>query len=662
MKKNWRVLPEISKDFIKKYPDLSRVVLQLLFNRGITGRDEIEEFLSPTNKSPQPPFTKGGNNNYDPFLFKDMGRAVDLVIEHIKKQNKIVIYGDYDADGVTATAVLLDTIGTLKAKVEPYIPDRVSEGYGLNREAVKELSGAGVKLIIMVDGGIRSKEEIEYAKGLGLDVIVTDHHVPPSDTPPTPFVKGALKNPPNPPLLKGGVKSELPDCLVINPLVEGENYPFKYLAGVGVAFKLAKAIISKSKLSDGDKDKLEERILDLAAIGTVADCVTLLGENRTLVKRGLDVLNNTKRIGLQELIKIAQINGNKKLDSWNIGFQIAPRINAAGRMDHANTALELLITKDKEEAEAIARRLNDRNIERQGTTEDIVERIIAEVEERILKQQTEFSQIKNTGRGSLTSGITAVLDGRGAAGLETLPPAAGRGAPSATELLLDKIIIAVTPEDEVWNEGVVGLAAGRISNKYYLPTLVITKNEDGYKGSGRSIDEFNIMEVLEECSELLDKYGGHPMACGFSIKKENLEKFKKKIIEIAGRKLKDINLMPKIDIETEIGLNEVDEEFIAEVEKFAPFGQNNNQPKFMSREVSIVDITTMGIDGKHIKLRMTNDECLIAVNAIGFGQAEQWKDLRIGDKVDIVYYVEMNEFNGRSDVQLKIVDIKLCEN
>ncbi len=606
MKKKWLILPKIGDDFIKKYPDLSGIVLQLLFNRGITGKEEIKRFLSspgPVHQGGEVLQSLSGKSEsessfggrHSPFLFNDMEKAVDLVIKHIKEQNKIVIYGDYDADGVTATAVLMDVLGTLKADVEPYIPDRVSEGYGLNREAVKELSAAGASLVITVDGGIRGKEEVEYAKEIGLDIIVTDHHIPPRAE-------------------ASGNNDELPNCPIINPLVEGENYPFKYLAGVGVAFKLAEAIISKSKLSDDDKKKLETRVLDLVAIGTVADCVTLLGENRDLVKTGLNVLNNTSRVGLRELIKIARINGNKKLDSWNIGFQIAPRLNAAGRMDHANTALELLITKDRKEAEAIARRLNDRNIERQEATEDIVERIVKMVED--------------TG---------------------------GRNGPSRP---VPSAIVAVTPDDKIWNEGVIGLAAGRISGKYYLPALVITKNDDGYKGSGRSIGEFNIMEALEECSDLLDKYGGHPMACGFSLRESNLEEFRKKIIEIADRELKGADLTPKIKIEAEVDLSEINKEFIAEVEKFAPFGQDNDQPKFVSRGVLVADIATMGIEGKHIKLKIKNDECGI-ISAVGFGQAERWKDLRIGDKIDIVYYVEMNEFNGRTEAQLKIVDIKI---
>jgi single-stranded-DNA-specific exonuclease len=572
--KNWQIMPKIKEDFIKKYPEIDGFVLQLLFNRGITDKDEIDLFLEPDYEK----------NTHDPFLFNDMNKVVGLIVEHIKKQDKIVVYGDYDADGVTATALLIETLGTLKASVDAYIPNRVSEGYGLNKEAIDELIKDGAKLIITVDGGIRNKEEVEYAKSIGLDIIITDHHVPPDD------------------------KNDLPDCLIINPLVQDEKYSFKYLSGVGVAFKLAKAIINKSKLSDDNKKKLEERILDLVAIGTVADCVSLLGENRILVKEGLKALNKTKRIGLQELIKVAQTNNGKILEAWNIGFQIAPRLNAAGRMDHANTALELLLTKDKKEAEAIARRLNSRNQERQETTAEIVDQIINIAEKR--NQD-------------------------------------------------DKIIIAVTPEDEIWNEGVVGLVAGKISDKYYLPTLVITKGDEGFKGSGRSIEEFNVMEAIEKCSELFERYGGHPMACGFSFKEGNLDKFKKQITEIANSKLKDIDLKPRVEIEAELELGEVDEELIKQVENLAPFGQNNERPKFASQDIEIVDIITMGINGQHLKLRLKSDTSSV-LSAVGFGQAEKWKELKIGDKIDIVYYAEMNEFNGRSEVQLKIIDINSC--
>ena len=602
IEKNWQIMPKITNEFIEKYPDLNKHVLQVLFNRGLTESCDIDLFLNSDYEK----------DTHDPFLFNDMEEIVELIIKHVKEQNKIVIYGDYDADGVTSSAVLHDTLTTLKARADVYIPDRVSEGYGLNKGAIDELIKDDIKLIVTVDGGIRSKEEVEYAKEKGVEVVITDHHVPPSEIPPAP-------------LNKGGDISGLPDCLIINALVENEKYPFKYLSGVGIAFKLAKAIISKAKLSDKQKQRLEDRILDLVAIGTVADCVSLLGENRVLVKKGLEILNNTNRIGLQELIKVGQINNGKKLEAWNIGFQIAPRLNAAGRMEHANTALELLITKDKKEAETIARRLNSRNQERQQTTEKIV-------------NQIELSLAPDPSP-------TPSSRERGA----KLPPTTfNKGA---------KIIIAVTPKDEVWNEGVVGLVAGRISDKYYLPTLVITRGEEGYKGSGRSIEEFNIMEALEECSSLLEKYGGHPMACGFSLKEENLEEFKNKMIKIANNKFKDVNLRPKIEIEEEINLDEVSEELIGDIEQFAPFGQDNDRPKFVSRETEIVDIITMGISGQHIKLRIKSEK-LGVISAIGFGQAEKWKELRIGDKIDIVYYLEMNEFNGRSDAQMNIVDIK----
>jgi single-stranded-DNA-specific exonuclease len=600
--KQWQILPIISDEFIKKYPEYSRLVLQMLFNRGLVEKEEIEEFLTP-----QPPFGRGdltdasplqrggkggyrGGDMHDPFLFNNMEAAMDLIIKHIKEGSKIIIYGDYDADGVTSTAILIEILTTLKANLEPYIPDRVTEGYGLNKKAISDLAKNGAKLIITVDGGIRSKEEVKLAKGLGLDVIITDHHVAPEKY------------------------DDLPDCLIVNPLVAGEKYPYKKLAGAGVAFKVAKALISKSTLPKESKNKLEEKILDLVAIGTVADCVSLIGENRNLVKRGLEVLNNTNlpagrhgRVGLKELISIAEIK--VKIDSWNIAFQIAPRLNAAGRMDHANTAFELLVIKNKEEAQALARRLNEKNIDRQRITKEIVEQISSDFEQ-------------------------SAMD--------------------------DKIIIAVSPRDNIWNEGVIGLAAGKLSERYYRPALVITRGEEGLKGSGRSIDEFNIMEAIEECAEFLEKYGGHPAACGFSLKEENLEKFSDKIKKIAMAKLAEIDLKPKIIIEAELKLNSVDEELINSINQFAPFGEDNERPKFASFGAKIVDIFNMGADEQHIKIRIKDSETdsVKIISAIGFGQSEQWKELKISDIIDIVYYIEMNEFNGKRDAQLKIIDIK----
>lgn len=561
-------MPKIDDDFITRNSGFSRVVLQLLFNRGLRERKEIEQFLNPSS-----------GDFFDPFLFNNMRAAVDLIIKHIKAENKMVIYGDYDADGVTATAILAEVLAILKARIEIYIPDRASEGYGLNRKAIDEFIKNNLKLIITVDGGIRDKKEVEYAKEKGLDIIITDHHIAPEE-------------------------KDLPDCLIINPNVKKENYPFKNLAGAGVAAKLAEAIINQAKLAETVKQKLKEQILDLVAVGTVADCVSLLGENRILVKEGLKVVNKNKRIGLGELIKVAQISGG--IEEWNIGFQIAPRLNAAGRMEHANTAFELLITKNKEEAEALARRLNNRNMDRQRITEEIM----AEIEKKIEAREKE------------------------------------------------KIIIGVCPlnqekETEAWNEGVIGLVAGKLCDKYYRPALVITKGKEDYKGSGRSIEEFNIITALEETGEFLERYGGHPAACGFSLKEENLEKFISKMKEITDIKLAGADLRPKLEIECELGLEEVDENLVKDIESFSPFGQDNPRPKFTSGEVQIRDIVNMGIDGQHIKFRFNG------LWAVAFGRSEEWKNFKIGDRVDIVYYVERNEFNGRSEVQLKLVDVKL---
>ncbi len=577
--KNWQILPKIKENIIKQYPDYNQVVLQLLSNRDLTEKNEIEQFLNPDYKK----------YSHDPFLFSQMNKAVELIIKHIKEQNKIIIYGDYDADGVTASAVLVETLLILKAKIDVYLPNRVSEGYGLNKKAIDKLAEAGTRLIITVDNGIRNKKEVEYAKSAGLEIIITDHHPAPEDA------------------------DELPDCLIINPIMESEKYPFKYLAGVGVAFKLAKALIRKSTLSEDDKKKLKEKIMDLVAIGTVADCVSLLGENRVLVKKGLEILNNTDRIGLKELINIAQIN-NRRLDAWNIGFQIAPRLNVAGRLEHANTAYELLITKNKEEAQAIARRLNDKNIERQKITDEIVEYCKEVVDKKLFDDK-----------------ILVLID------------------PSLAE---DK-----AKDSAPWLEGVVGLVAGRLCQNFNKPILAITQNNCDIKGSGRSIDQFNIIKAIEQCKEFLNKFGGHAMACGFSIDgKDNLENFIKKIKQIANNGLKDINLKPKIIIDAELGLSEINEQLVDDLEKFAPFGKDNPQPKFVSRDAQIKDIVNMGINGQHIKFKVDG------FWAVAFGQAEKWQELRIGDKIDIVYYVEMNEFNGRKEAQLKVVDIKYNAN
>ena len=574
MKKNWNLAKEISKELIEKHKNLSPILIQLLSNRKVS-EYEFEDFLNENN-----------DKLFDPFLFQDMEKAVNKIIYHIKSQNKIVIYGDYDADGITSTALLFNVLKTLKAQIETYIPDRASEGYSLNEQAIREFANQGVKLIITVDNGVRNKKEIALAQKLGLEVVVTDHHVFPDN------------------------KEDWPECLIINPSNPEDAYPYKKLAGVGVAFKLASALISKSSLNENDKDKLIYRQLDLVTIGTIADLVPLTGENRVLVRKGLKMLNkgldylNKSRLGVEQLIKIGGIN--KELEVWNISFQLAPRLNASSRLEHADTAVSLLTTNSRQEARVLAKELDNRNQKRQKITEEIYK----EAEELLLN---------NT----------------------------------------DKIKIIICPEDKCWNEGVIGLVSSKVNNKYYLPALTITrtKEEDGsytFKGSGRSIKEFNLVEALEKFSDNLDKYGGHPLACGFSVySEEKLNKFVKNITEYANLKLGDKKLEPKIDIDVEIGLDQVNEELLDICDKLRPYGQNNHRPVFVSLNNRVDDIITMGDKNQHLKLKINN------FFALAFGQSERYKDLKVGDSIDLVFYPDINSFNGKDSIQLKIVDLKI---
>ncbi len=606
--KEWKIYPKIGPDFIANYPEVNLVLLQLLFNRGLKDKIDIRAFLD--NELDSDKVLRIGEDDslsfYDPFLFKNMSAAVDLIISHIKNGNPIVIYGDYDADGVTSSVILLETLKILHAKVEVYLPDRVSEGYGLNKMAINQIVAQGFKLLITVDNGIRNFEEVAYAKSKGLEIIITDHHVLPEE------------------------EKKLPACLYIDPADKTEKYPWNYLAGVGVAFKLICALLDRSNLAPKQKQLIAEKSLDLVAVGTVADMVSLLGENRMLVKRGLQVLNQSKRLGLNELIKIAKINVGKPLEAWNIGWQIGPRLNAASRLSHANTAFALLTTTDENEAKELASELNQRNISRQKITEEISAQVEAQID------------------------------------------------PNNLPL----VIIGLAAEDQVWNEGVIGLVAGRIAEKYYRPTLIITRlveeaefdattkklipKKVAFKSSGRSVEEFNLIEAISTQSEYLDKFGGHPMACGFSVKgEENLNKFKAGLLDLASRKLEAAKLIPKLKIEAELLFKDINLDLAEKINSFAPYGQNNQQPRFVTYNLRIDDITNMGVDNQHIKIRLSSlnkeNGRTNSFWALSFGGTEVYKEFKIGDAIDLVYYLEINDFNGRKEEQLKIVDMKISK-
>jgi len=573
-KKQWQILPMTDKDTLIELKEFSPVVAQLLANRGLTSLESARHFLNHDKD-----FLA-----HDPFLLTDMEAACQLIIKHIKAKNKIAIAGDYDADGVTASAVLTETLTTLKCQAEVWIPSRMRDGYGLNCRIIDEIAASGAKLIITVDNGIRSKEEVEYAKTIGIDIIVTDHHT------------------------AGGDKEDLPDCLVINPIITKEHYPFRFLAGVGVAYKLASAIISLTKLDDSAKNILRRRILDLVAVGTVADCVSLLDENRHLVREGLKEINSHPRPGITALINASQIKG--QVNEWHIGWQLAPRLNVAGRLAHANTAYELLITKDSAEATSLALKLNEQNAVRQSETEKIVDYCHNLVE---------------------------------------------------SQMMADKILVLVAPdiEDpkaEGWFEGVIGLVAGKLAERYHKPALVICQSEDNIKGSGRSVGDYSIIGALEEAKDYLIRFGGHKAACGFSVKnKESLAGFGEAIRKIGLRDLTDEMLAPKLKIEAVLEHDQIDRKLVESLVQFSPFGQGNPIPVFASYGLVIHDVVKMGFESQHIKFRLGS------FWAISFGGAERWKNFQLSDKVNVAYTLEINDFNNHKSIQMKIVDLVKVE-
>jgi len=568
LEKIWQVQPAVKSEDSAKFPEINPIVLQLLFNRGINTQEKIDQFLNPDY----------GENLHDPFLFSEIEKAVKRILEGIEKKEKIVVYGDYDADGVTSAAIMVELIEALGNKPKVYIPFRETEGYGLNKEAAETLIKEGTQLLITVDCGISNSEEVDLLQKGGVDVIITDHHHEPLKVPQA--------------------------FAILNPNLEKEKYPFKQLTGCGVAYKVAQAILAKHKdykvnqLEDG----FEKWLLDLVAIGTIADLQPLLGENRVLVKYGLVVLQKTKRLGLLKLIE-AMSKNLTQIDERIVGWQIAPRLNAAGRLNHASSAYQLLITDEPEEAERLAQELNQTNQERQQITEKIN-----------LEAKEILGQVKD-----------------------------------------QKILIVV---GEGWPTGVVGLVAGRLTDEFNLPSLVISKYNGEIIGSGRSIAEFDIIEAVEKCDQYLSRYGGHPRACGFTIKNdEGLEKFKDRMTELAAEELNKKDITPVIEVDAEVKLEEVNWELFDDLERFEPFGEANSKPKFLAKDLTVTEAQTVGREGKHMRLMVKHDTEIIR-KTIGFCFGDWCAKLKAEDKIDLVFEVDVNEWNGNRELQLKIIDLK----
>ena len=542
MNKKWECYNldnEKVEELVKKR-HITNLLASILVNRGIIDGEKINVFLNPTRK-----------DFYNPFLMPDMEIAVKRIVKAIENKEKIMIYGDYDADGITSITVLKKYLNEIGLKTGEYIPNRLNEGYGLNKDAISKIYNDGYKLMITVDCGISGLEEVDYANSLGMEIIITDHHEP---------------------------AEKLPEAIaVIDAKRKDNKYPFNQLAGVGVVFKLIQAISTELKLEE--KEYL--KYLDLVCIGTISDIVPLVDENRVIAKLGLKLIEKTKNIGLKTLLNIADL---RKIDSTAISFGVAPRINACGRMGFQEEALQLFLTEDSGEATKIAKRLVQFNQERQAKEKQIFEEVIEKIEK----------------------------DNK------------------------DKKCIVLAEEN--WHHGIIGIVASKITEIYYKPSILICLEGDKGKGSGRSIPGFDLYTALTKCSDYIEKFGGHSMAIGITIKKENFEKLKEAIEKYA-QESNISDIMPIINIDKEINLKNINIEEVKSLELLEPFGEANKMPLFLLRNLKIDSIRALS-GGKHLKLTLKQDNNI--VDAIGFNMGDLSKEYLLGDKVDVVGTIEIN--------------------
>ena len=563
MLKKWKVLPLVPSSHLARFPALSPLLVQVLYNRQVRDPGEVDDFLA------------GRWPEADVFAMCDMRRAVDILIRAIRRKEPIAIYGDFDTDGVTATALLVQTLTGLGADVQPYIPKRMREGYGLNIGALRQLYGQGVRLVVTVDCGIRAVKEIDQARR-GLEFIVTDHH---SVGPELPFASA-----------------------VIDPKREDCPYPFKELAGVGVAFKLAQALIQEAKECKTPVHIEERSLLDLVALGTVADLVPLRGENRYLVRRGLQVLNEASREGVRALLRVAGVRPGQ-VSATTIGFGLGPRLNATGRLGDALLSYKLLITCEPGEARRLAEALDDLNRKRQEMTVQAYEKA------------------------------------------EQMALARGRDVP---------ILYAA---DKTFSSGIVGLVAGRLTERYYRPSVVVEKDGEICKGSCRSVKEFHITSALDECRDLLVRHGGHAAAAGFTVQSENLDRLMQRLSQVAKRELEGKELIPALEIDADVPLAEMNWATLEWLQKLEPCGEENPMPLFLSRGVPVRDVRLVGSEGRHLKLMLGEGSGIR--DAIAFRQGERMA--KLGDRVDVAYHLEVNEWNGERRLQLNVQDIRTAE-
>ena len=551
---------------LKKEFNTSEIIAKVLANRGIESLKSSHNFFNPSN-----------DQLHDPFMMKNMDIAVDRISKNIQNQKPILIFGDYDVDGTTGASLLYLGLKDLNAIVEYYIPHREKEGYGLSSGGIDYAHSIGADLLITCDCGINAFQPVDYANEHGVDIIITDHHIP---------------------------DKKLPNAYaVLNPKQKGCEYPFKGLCGCGVAFKLISALSEKS----GIGQNVGLNYLDLVALATSADMVPILDENRVLVHGGLDQLEESKSTGIHQLLVQTGLVG----ESLNVGklvFGLAPKINAAGRMGDANRTVELLTTSDKTRAEELASILVRENKRRQLIQEDIVNDAI-----RLVHSQVDLENNK-----------VVIIGSKG------------------------------------WHPGVVGIVASRIKDEFSRPAIVIAFDKKGIgKGSARSIPHLDLYEALSYAAKFLEGYGGHPMAAGLTVREDKFENFKSLFLRNANKILTNDDLIPAISIDGEMALTDINSRFMRFLERLGPFGPGNMRPKFVSRNLSISGQPRLMGNGEHIRFIVSQNGRNYP--AVGFKLSSHYEDLIRGVPVDIAYVVEVNQWQGQSNIQLNVRDIQLSE-
>lgn len=569
VEKNWVIKSQSTEAEIlalSRSLGISRVLANLLIQRGINTFDAAKSFFRPDL-----------SQLHDPFLMKDMDAAVDRIMNAIKSEESVLIYGDYDVDGTTAVALMYSFLKDQFSDIDYYIPDRYSEGYGVSKKSIDYADEKGIRLIIALDCGIKAIDKVAYARLKGIDFIICDHHKPGDELPDAVAVLDAKRS----------------DCA----------YPYKELSGCGVGFKLVQALSMKLDIAFEDISHL----LDLVVVSIASDIVPINGENRVLAYFGLQKLRNSPRTGLQAIKSIASFE-EKEISIEDIVFKIGPRLNAAGRMESGRTAVELLVSDNMEQAMSFSRNINSINIERR------------DVDSSITRQAVEMIS-------------------------------------SSKSLQEQKSTILYNPE---WHKGVIGIVASRLMDYYYRPTIILTKSNGLATGSARSVNGFDLYQAIEACGDLLENFGGHKYAAGLTMKVNNIKIFTKRFEEFVRETIDPDKLIPVVEIDTELQLDEIDDKFVRVLNQFRPFGPENMAPVFLTENVADNGMgKRVGNEGDHLRLQLVQEANPYKVfTAIAFQQGKKFEQITLGKPFDICYSVEENEYRGRKSVQLNVKDLK----